>query len=162
MIAGNYQKHLKVLGKCAYLYDNATSQGDNEDDFISVFMQQVAAQQSSVINAAFNTSFGALLRSVNVGARSQVTLARAMTEAYLAQSTISTDMTTTPSSSAAIDVLEALQTEMAAGQDNKTLTTAGSTGLVNFFDTWSPTGSWNTSGTPDYADSTYVVNTYVS
>jgi hypothetical protein len=46
--------------------------------------------------------------------------------------------------------------------NSKTLTTQASTGLVNFFESvWSPAGTFPQSGSPSYADSTYVVVTIV-
>ncbi len=167
MTDANYQKHLKVLGKLCKLWDDAGSDEDTQKELIARMFDQAATGELPSYPALLilNPYTAALDRSIVSGVVAQQATAKSMAEAYLKSSTFTDDLTTSVTGGVTgTTVLNALQTEMGAGEDNKTLTTSAATGFVNFFDTnWSPTGSWNTEAdaTADYKDSVYVVSTIV-
>lgn len=168
MLDADYQKHFKVIGKLCRLWDQAGADVDASKLLISRLFDQVATGELPSYDALLlvNTYTSSLDSGVANGAAALKTVAETITAAYLTSQVFLPDLTTAPgNSSSPQSVLEALQTDMGAGEDDKTLTTSASTGLVNFFDTvWSPTGSWNTEadGTADYKDSVYVVGTIVA
>ena len=166
MLTGNYDRHLKVLGKLARLWDDASADSAAQKLLISRMIDQVATGEVDSYPATLllNAYTLTLNSAITAGAEAIRSTAVTMAAAYLISTDFTDDLTTAPSATTAQAVLEALQTEMAAGLDNKTLTDTASTGFVNFFDTnWSPSGAWNTEadGTADYKDSVYVVTTIV-
>ena len=156
-----------MLGKLCKLWDDASADGSAQKLLISRLLDQIATGEvaSYETTLLLNKYTSTLDTAVKQGAEAMKTQARTMAGLYLTSSIFRDDLTTIPTTlSDAKSVLEALQTEMAAGVDNKTLTDTAATGLVNFFDTnWSPTGSWNTAadGVADYKDSVYVVSAIV-
>lgn len=167
MLDADYQKHLKVLGKLCRIWDQGEADENASKLLISRLFDQVATGELPSYDAVqlVNAYTTTLDSGVTNGPTALKTAAENITAAYLTDALFRDDLTTTPDNpSNAQSVLEALQTEMGAGEDNKTLTDTASTGFVNFFDTvWSPTGSWNTEadGTADYKDSVYVVDAIV-
>ena len=167
MIAADYVTHLKVLGKLARLWDDASSDASAMKLLIARFYDQIATGEAPSYDTllTLNPYTSLLNGGVQNGAEAIKTVTVAAAAAYLISATFRDSLITTPATpSNSTSVLEALQTEMGAGVDNKTLTTSAATGFVNFFDAnFSPTGSWNTEadGTADYKDSIYVVTTIV-
>lgn len=168
MLDANYVKHFKVLGKLCRLWDDASADESAMKLLIARTFDQVATGELPSYDPLLivNSYTAALNSAVNNGAAALKTIAENVAATYLTSAVFRDDLTTTPGSpGSAKSVLEALQTDMGAGVDNKTLTDVASTGFVNFFDTvWDPSGSWNTEpdGTADYPDSTYVVITIVT
>ena len=165
MTSGNYVRHFKVLGKLAKLFDIASAQTPDLNTLMARLYDQVATGETAslpgvLLLAQYVNSFQSAIAR---GPESLAALAKAMAEAYLISNDFVNDLTTTPTSRTGAAVLTALQTEMAAGLNNKTLTTLAATGLVNFFNQFSPTSSWNTAAdaSADYKDSVYVVSTIV-
>ena len=166
MDAANYEEHLKVFGKLALLNDDASADAAAMKLLISRLIDQYADGEVATWPTLqlLNPYTPSLYTAVNNGAEALKTLAQNMAAAYLTSAIFRDDLTTTPENiSSATSVLEALQTEMGAGVDNVTFTTKSSTGIVNFFDLFEPTGAWNTAAdeTADYKDSVYVVLTDV-
>ena len=166
MLAANYVEHCKVLGKLCRLWDDASADAEAMKLLISRLIDQYADGELATWDTLqlLNPYTASLASGVNNGAAALKALAQTMAAAYLTSAIFRGDLTTTPDNiSSATSVLEALQTEMGAGVDNVTFTTKSSTGLVNFFDLFEPTGAWNTAadGEADYPDSTYVVITNV-
>lgn len=164
MTNDNYIRHFKVLGKLAKLYDIAAADESDLETLLSTFVDQYATGTVASLPAIliFPNHTVAWSQAISAGATALQTVAKNAASAYLIDDDFTGDLTTTPAATTAAAVLTALATEMGAGVDNKTLTTKSSTGLVNFFDAiLGSSGSWNTSGTPTYADGTYVVSTVV-
>ncbi len=166
MTGPNYVKHFTVLGKLAYLYDHAGAEVTAQEALMAVFMDEIATGAAASLPTVelFAARLAQWRAVITGGGTNGQALARTLAEAYLVSAIFVDTLTTTISGAVtALKVLEALQTEMGAGVDNKTLTTLAATGLVHFFNTWSPTGSWNTEAneTADYQDSVYVVATAV-
>lgn len=163
----NYQKHFKVLGKIARVWDDGGLDVPSMQLLAARFFDQIATGEAPSYGTTLllNPFATALDASMQVGANAVQNIAAQMAAAYLTAADFLADLTTTPSNtSQAAKVLEALQTEMGAGEDNVTLTDKAATGLVNFFDSgWSPTLGWNTASdaTATYKDSIYVVTTIV-
>lgn len=167
MIAADYIKHFKVLGKLCRMWDDAVAEADDQKQRIARLYDQAATGElpSYPTLLVLNPFTSTLDAAVKNGADAIKATAKSMTEAYLKATLFTDDLTTSPIAPVtAKSVLEALQTEMSAGVDNVTLTTLAATGLVNFFDTnWSPTNTWNTlaDASATYKDSVYVVDTIV-
>lgn len=163
MLDANYQKHLKILGKLCYGWDEASADLASQTLTAERFYDQTAtgAAGSWVNLQLFNGFTSQWAGALVAGATAIKSLMETMAASYLTSAEFQDDMTTvatTPSS--AQSVLEALIAEM--GDDSKTLTTAAGTGLVHFFETvWAPDGDLPQSGSPSYADGTYVVQTIV-
>ncbi len=160
-----YQLHLKALGKITRLWDDSGIDTTALKLLVSRLYDQVATGEVDSYDGtlALNQFSIGLNNALSIGENKIRTTAKAMAEAYL-KIALAKDLTTLPSSSDAKNILEALQTEMGAGLDNKTLSNSSTTGFVNFFDSlWSPSGSWNTAldASADYKDSIYVVTAIV-
>jgi len=164
MTDANYIRHFKVLGKLAYLYDTAGSNATALQTLLAVFADQVADGTYLTVPAVklFNNTITEW--DAAIGTAGSLTTLRSMAvnagRAYITNATFTAGLTTTPASASVADVLAALQTEMGAGVDDKTLSTEAATGLVNFLDTLlGSEGTWNTAedASADYKDSVYVV-----
>ena len=162
MTDANYQKHLKLLGKLCLLYDDANTQQGNTSTLLENFVDQYADGLKLASIKIFSTYQLQWLNALS-GNSALANIATAAAAAYLTDPTFTADLTTVPVNPQSVtSVLAALQTEMSAGVDNKTLSTLGSTGLVHFFNSFLPSpGTWNTSGTPSYADGTFVVSAVI-
>jgi len=168
MLDANYIEHCKVLGKICRLWDDGGLSLDDLKLLACRLWDQIATGESPSYDAclALNPFTAELNGAMQIGQTDVQRTAKRLAEAYLTDSVFYGDLTTTPGDpTSARSVLEALQTEMGAGEDDKTFTTKAATGLVYFFDTnWAPTGAWNTEAdeTADYKDSVYVVTTIVA
>lgn len=170
MINENYIRHLSVLGKLAYIYDQAVAGVEAENTLLSTFVDQYADGTKTTVPAVILfPQYTAQLNQTTInGAATRKSIALAAAAAYLINPTFTAGLTTTPTATTAVAVLTALQTEMGAGEDDKTLTTLDTTGLVNFFNAilvanGGEAGTWNTEAdeSADYKDSVYVVATLV-
>jgi hypothetical protein len=163
MLDANYQKHLKILGKLCQMWDSASASSTAEQLLAARFFDQVATGEAgSWVNLQLFAPYtGQIQSAILSGALAIKAMAEQLAGYYLVSAEFRGDLTNTPTSpTSAQSVLEALIAEMTA--DSKTLTTAAATGLVNFFETvWAPSGSFPQSGSPSYADGTYVVVTIV-
>jgi hypothetical protein len=157
VINGNYTRHLKVLGKLAYLYQTAATDQGELETLASVIMDQIADGTSASWPAVqlltpYSTTIGAAITS---GAGALQTIASNMATAYCTSSDFLGDLDNQPANQFVMaDCLDALALEMA--DDSKTFTTVSATGLVAFFNTFGPAESFPQSGSPTYADSAYV------
>ncbi len=164
MLNANYIRHLKPLGKLCYLYDIAGTGLAALKTLRATTYDQVAdgtdASAPGVdVFAQYRSRYNNV---ISQGQQAQQDLALAIATSYMVSDDFIDDLTTQPTSRTIANVIAALETEMAVGVDNKTLTTEAATGLVNFFDTLKGSeGTWNTSGSPDYPDSVYVVSAVV-
>ena len=165
MTSGNYQRHFKVLGKLAYLYDIAGSATSSEATLLATNTDHISTSlpddnPSVFLFSAFTNS---IQSAINSGPTVLQNLAKQIAGLYVQQSLFTSGLTTVPSGNSPLAILTALATEMTS-VDSKTLTTLASTGLVNFFDAvMGSAGSWNTAadGSADYKDSVYVVSAIV-
>ncbi len=161
MDSANYVKHLKVLGKLCYIWDNSDPALTTQQTNISRLMDQTATGEAASLAATL--LIGAFMPRLNDAITIGSTLRTAIEDAtatYLTNALFTDDLTTDPTAGTAKAVLEAWITDF--GLDSKTLTTATTDGLVHFFEAvWSPTGSFPQSGSPTYADGTYVVQAIV-
>jgi len=164
MTDANYIRHLKVLGKYCKIYDDADADATAQGVLIATTSDQIATGLAidTPAVAMHGPYISSLTAAVSSGPTALKALAVQLAGQYLSLNLFYTSLTTVPTSTTAVAALVALQTEMGAGVDNKTLTTEGSTGLVNFFDTiLGSEGTWNTAGPGDYPDATYVVSAVV-
>lgn len=163
MLDANYQKHFKILGKFAKLYDTAAADVTAQETLAATTYDQIATGVAATSWAALqllNPYTGSWASAIASGSTQLMSLSQSMAAAYLTSAIFRADMTAVPTNtSSAQSVLEALITEMT--NDVKTLTTAASTGFVHFFELWSPTGDFPQSGSASYTDATYVVSTVV-
>ena len=164
MLAANYIRHFKVLGKLCKFYDEAATEETAQTLRLARTEDQVATGESvslpgvEVLNAHYN----ALKASITAGPTAQKAAAIAAAKSYLKMSDFTNDLTTTPDVITANGVLTALATDMGAAVDNKTLSTETTSGLINFFDTIAAEElTWNDASAPDYDDATYVVDEIV-
>ena len=167
MLNANYVRHLTILGKLCNLYDSAGTTIAELETLIENTVEQDAKDATGAWSN-IRTQLPYVQQAqgaVNSGVVNLQAIAIQAALAYLVDANFYDDLTTVPSPKGnAAASLAALQTDMSAGVDNKTLTTLASTGLVNFFNEClaaqgQGVGTWNTSNAPTYADGTYVVST---
>lgn len=172
MTDANYQKHFKVIGKLALLYDYVGEVEATLEGYVAALYDQLwtGAQASYDAGVLLSGSAEALARTVVQaagGTTSRKSQLAAMLRAYMTSAAFRDDVTIAPTDiNDAADVAEALQFEME--DDAKTLGTEGSTGMVNFMETAcvpvnGPSVGWTTESdaTADYKDATYVVEAQV-
>ena len=167
MTDANYIKHMKVIGKLAYCWDQAGDTLATMEAYIAALFDQVftgagASYDAGLLLAGFH---GSLDQAINAGASGETTrkamLAHVCSQ-YLVNALFTNDLTTTPTASTATAACEALQFDLVA--DSKTLTDVAATGIVNFLETAfapisGPTGGWETEAdaTADYKDTVYCI-----
>jgi len=166
MTDANYQRHLKVLGKLARLFDTAGADDTAMKALLATFVDQYATGGAASLPAieVFPTFTARWAAAITAGAAALKKVAQDAATAYLRSDDFVNDMTVAPSNNTVAAVLAALQTQMNAANDNKKFTTKSSTGLVNFFDSLlAAPGTWNTiaDASADYKDSVYVVDAIV-
>lgn len=166
MLDANYARHFKVLGKLAKLYDLAAAQVTADNALLAAFVDQYADGTPASLPAValFPAYTSQISNSISNGSANLKAVALSAAGAYLVNTTFTADLSTPIVGNTAAASLTALATEMSEGEDDKTLTTLASTGLVNFFDAIAGSaGSWNTEAdaTADYKDSVYVVSSVV-
>ena len=164
MTDANYILHFKTLGKYAYLYDTATADAAALNTALATTLDQVATgtTASADAEASFCASRGNLVGAIAAGATAIQAQAVTLGQNFVRTSQfIDTFATETPTTGSTVAVImTALAAEMTT--DVKTLTTESATGLINFFEACSGNSpTWSESGTPDYADGTYVVSAVV-
>ena len=167
MTANNYTRHFSVLGKLCKLYDDAAAAEATQKTLIAAFADQVSDGLSASLDAlvAMLSPISQFNSALSAGEGTRQDIALAAAKSYLVNAYFTGGLTTTPTSlSSVVAVLTALQTEMGAGVDNKTLGTKTTSGLVNFLDAilaaeGEEAGTWNTESdaTADYRDAVYVV-----
>lgn len=162
----NYPRVFKVLGKLAFMFDNASAATVEENFVLATTADQIATGLT-IDNPAvlmFAQYSNSLQGAINAGPAAIQTMAKTIAGQYFQLPMFTSLLTNTPASSSVADIIAALALDMASGTDNKTLTTKSGTGLINFFDTVAgTTGTWNhtTDGSADYKDSVYCVDTIV-
>lgn len=165
MLAAKYIRHFSVLGKLCKFYDESLATSSSKETLLAGYLDQVANDDPAANDITLALTSGGATIQANISKENAIaSLAKAEAVKYLRNSYFTGGLTTVPTSNAVVDILAALQTEMGAGLDNKTLSTKASTGLVNFLDSiLGSSGTWNTvaDATADYKDSVYVVSTIV-
>jgi len=165
MLDANYIRHFKVLGKLCKMYDEASTEVTAQTLRLARLEDQVATGASASLpgTEVINAHYNALKAAITQGPTAMKTATVAAATSYLIGSDFRDDFVTeTPTStSSANAVLTALAAEMVG--DPKTLSTETTSGLVNFFDTIAGAELvWNDASSPDYPDSTYVVDAIVA
>lgn len=161
MTNADYIRNFKLFGKLAKLYDDATADVATLETLQATTFDQIADGTTATLEAVgiFSGYYSRYSNGISSGAAALQSLAVSIGRAYIVTDEFVTGLTTQPASRSALLCVAALATEMSAGVDNKTLTTESSTGLVNFFDALAGAEqTWNTSGSPDYPDGTFVVS----
>lgn len=165
MLVANYQRHFKVLGKLAYLYDIAGSATSAENTVLATTADQIATgnpiDNPSVI--LFSSFTNSIQSAINSGPTVLQNLAKQIAGLYVQQSLFTSGLTTVPANNSPATILAALATEMTS-VDSKTLTTLASTGLCNFLDQVAiATVAWNQAAdaSADYKDSVFCVSAVV-
>lgn len=162
MLDANYIKVFKILGKLCYGYDLAAAEYTNLDNILATLQDQVATGNSAenAIALLFGQRYTQIASARDGSGASifQHAASDFLTSSYFTGKLVHN----TPAANTAAAVLAALQLEMssAGGNDDKTLSTLASTGLVHFFNSLlAAPGTWNTEAdaTADYKDSVYVV-----
>lgn len=168
MLPDNYGKHFKLLGKIARIYDLSASGSTTLKAAVDMMVEQFAGSGATgwdPLKLACN-SVDSFNLAFTVGSNAVEDACVALGRAYLLSDDFQDDLTTSPADATSVAaVLTALQTDMGAGVDNKTLGTLATTGLVNFLNALGTgTGTWNTEAdaTADYRDAVYVVDTEVA
>lgn len=155
----NYIKLFTILGKWCYAYDLCVAEATNLDTIIATIQDQIATGDPDE-NPVIDTFRQRIVQLENARDASGASVCQAAAFDFIRSPYFTSKMTVTPASTGIEDVLAAFQTQMGAGEDDKTLTTLHSTGLVNFFNSLlAAPGTWNTAadGSADYKDSVYVV-----
>ena len=162
MTEAQYTHHFSVLGKFAKLYDLAAAAVADRTTLAATIADQVAdGDVAGLATAAAIISRVQQIPTID-GAQ---TLAKHLAAQYVESDYFRGMLTATPASTAAAAVLAALATDMGAGEDNVTLETKGTDGLVNFLDAVAGAAlTWNTAAaeTADYPDADYVLLTVVA
>jgi hypothetical protein len=165
MTNANYQRHLKILGKLAYLFDAASSDVADMGALLAAFVDQYADATLSSLDAIriFPNYTPRWQSAINVGPTALQALAKDAANAYLTDAAFIDTLGAEPASTTALAVL----TQFAADTvtDSKTLTTKASTGIVNFLDEVAGDDlGWNTAAdeSATYKDSVYCVASVVS
>jgi hypothetical protein len=166
MTDANYIRHFSALGKLCWLYDNASAQADDLNDWLAATYDQVATGTSeSLPNVTLFASYNSrLANGISSGATALKATALALAREYVTRAEFTDDLTTQPASRTAALAMAALAADMGAGVDNKTLGTLAATGLANFLNVVAgAVQTWNTEAdaTADYRDAIYVVATVV-
>jgi hypothetical protein len=164
MLDANYIKHFKALGKMCKMYDDAVADETAAKTLRATMYDQIAdGTDASAWAVDIISSYRSRINNAISNGPTQIQgVMISLASAYLVNDGFVDDLTTQPASRTAANVLAALQTEMGAGVDDKTLKTKSSTGLVNFFDAiLGEAGVWNTDNAPDYDDSVYVVSAVI-
>lgn len=166
MTGANYQKHFKVIGKLAKLYDDAGADNTALLALFATTYDQVATGLAADLDALeiLNQYTSRYRNAISNGAQALQTLAKNIATAYLQSDYFVDDLTTEPASRSIAVVVAALATDMSAAVDNVTLGTETTTGLVNFLDEVAGAEqTWNTEAdaTADYRDAIYVVSAVV-
>ena len=162
MTDANYLKHLKVLGKLCKLYDDAVASVAAQDTLRATTIDQASTGLSadlpaSDIIAAVQSSWSA---AILAGETALQALALSTARSYLLSSYFRSDLTNTPASVTITAVLDAWILDFTA--NSKTLTTESSACFINFFDAlYGSETTFPGSGSPTYADGTYVVSAVV-
>ncbi len=161
MLDANYQRHLKIIGKNAYLYDYAGLAVASLKLLRATTYDQVAdGTDESAPGVDVLSQYRSRWNSVvDGGPVAQRALALAIATTYMTGTDFTDDLTTQPTSRSIANVIAALETEMSAGVDNKTLGDVGAVGLAHFFNALKgSSGTWNTEddSTADYRDAVYV------
>ncbi|HEY3320880.1 MAG TPA: hypothetical protein VGP72_10485 [Planctomycetota bacterium] len=160
----NHIRHLKVVGKLAKAYDNATADATAQEALLAAFVDQYADGTPASLAAirlmpTYTSSWSGAIGS---GSTAIQTMAVNACKAYLTDPNFTGDLTTVPAGNSAAAVLTAWAADTVA--DSKTLTTKGSSGIVNFLDAVAGASqTWNTAsdGSATYKDSVYCVATVV-
>ena len=170
MTNDNYIRHLKVLGKLVFVYDEASAQVDEHRDYLAVTCDQIATGLA-IDNDAL-TALAANLPSWNLaissGPESLKVRMTTLLEAYIKTAMFCDTIveTTVNANQSATVILQALAVEM--DTDTKTLTEQSylDHGLAAFFESeYASQTTWETPFPIDspgsYPDETYVVGTIV-
>jgi hypothetical protein len=166
MLDANYIKHFKIIGKICKLFDVAAADETALKALRATTYDQVAdgtdaSAEAVDIFASYRSRYN---NAIENGPTTTQRFAIALASDYLNSDDFYADLTTKPTSRTATNVIAALETEMSAGVDDKTLTDLDTTGLVNFFNEIKGSlGTWNTEadGTADYKDSVYCVSAVI-
>lgn len=136
MITANRLRFAKIVGKLAYMYDQAAASAVSLADIQYALMQEFANSTDRDANLPemqlLATKYAAITSAISAGPvalqSTIVTLARSI---FTSDDFVS-DLTTVPAGSSIAACLTAWATEMGAGVDNVTWTTLAATGIANF------------------------------
>lgn len=160
MTNGDYARHLKFLGKLCYGFDNSAASISALTTLQATIMDQVAdAALTSLPEVRLLCDYMGVWTSKLSSADGIRQTMLDIATALLTSADFISGLTTTPATHDIQDVLDAWKADFTA--NSKTLTTAGSTGLINFLDQLGDVSAWPSSGSPSYADGTYVVSAVV-
>ncbi len=154
----DYAEHLGILGKFIFNYDNSVADKADLESLAGATFAQISQpgdETSWPADKLLNQYTGRFQDAIASGPTALISLATAMATTYLESDIFRSTLTTTPTAATAKASLEALITDM--GLDSKTFTTSSSTGIIHFFaEVFDPVGTFPHSGSPTYADATYV------
>ncbi|SRR6266540_46160 len=162
MLDANYVKVFKILGKLCYAYDLCAAEETNLDAIVATIQDQ-AATGDPAENPVLDTLRQRIIQLENARDTSGASVCQAAASDFFTSPYFTSKLVhNTPAGNSVADVLAAFQLEMSAagGDDDKTLTTKHSSGLINFFDSLlAAPGTWNNEAdaTADYKDTVYVV-----
>ncbi len=160
MTDADYLRHLKFLGKLCYGFDNSASSISALTTLQATTMDQVAdAALSSLPEVRLLCDYMGIWTSKLSSADGIRQMMLDIAEALLTSADFIASLTNQPATNTIQAVLDAWKADFTA--NTKTLTTAGSTGLIHFLDQLGDVAAWPSSGSPTYADGTYVVSAVV-
>lgn len=168
MLTANRLRFAKIVGKLAYMYDQAAASAVTLSDIQYALMQEFANSTDRDANLPelqlLATKYAQITNAISAGPVALQTTIVVLAQAIFTSDDFVSDLTTVPSGSSIFACLTAWATEMGAGVDNVTFTTLAATGIVHFLNVvGGSTFTWHTAadGSATYKDSVYCVGTMV-
>ena len=163
MTNDNWIRHLKVIGKLAFMHDTAGTNVTAENLAIATTADQIAT--ALVIDnptvELFGQNVASLLNAVTSGSSRIQEICVTLAAQYMALPLFTSSMTTVSTSLSAADLVTALITEMGL-TTTAWLTPTAATGIANFLNIVSGSvQTWPSSGTHQYEDSVYAISEVV-
>ncbi|HEY3322074.1 MAG TPA: hypothetical protein VGP72_16525 [Planctomycetota bacterium] len=162
MTNGNWQKHLKNLGKFCFLNDNAAASVATLNQLRAATLDQLSDDLITslpLVDSFTSQQNAAFAQAIDSGPTALQNVAKNSAINYLTNAAFIADLTNKPANPVtAATAIAALVAEMTA--DVVTFTTKSGTGICNFLDMISGTTNAFPQASPGtYPDATYVVLT---
>ncbi len=159
MTNANYTRFISAFGKLCYGYDQAAANVTTQQQTQYRSMEQFAKSNQEFTNlpeiGVLAANFSLWSAAIQQGPTSIQTLMISIAAKILQSTDFIAALVTVPANNSLANVMGAWNTDMT--NDSKTLTTATTSGLANFLNQVTGVVVTNTSGSPTYADGTYVI-----
>lgn len=157
MTAGQYSRHLAIIGKLVKMWDDANGYNEGQEAFQPALYDQVAdgEVESFAVVQMFGAAATRLAQTLVSGPQAIMAWCDAMFERYIQNPYFYGDLNATPTSLTTTGILTQFATTQVA--DGVTLTTESSVGLVHYFKRFKSDISLTTEadGSADIKDSVY-------